>query len=127
MIRCALSAIGLAALAVYATMLAYEGLHLPIVGPVIPGVIAGRLEGYVRLEEKIAAEARAAATLKQLNDARVVTEKAEKEIAAAKAAQVAAAITREKGIADYEQKLVEAKRACLLDDTDLQFFGVMHR
>jgi hypothetical protein len=55
-----LAALGFTAISVIATVLYYEGLHLPFIGQVINGAIAHRLEGYVALSEKTAAEAKAA-------------------------------------------------------------------
>ena len=84
------------------------------------------LSGYVTLSEKTAADARAAEIARQADAAAQALKTANTEIADAKARQAQASAELEKGIAQYEQRLLEAKRACLLDDRDLQFFGVMH-
>lgn len=84
------------------------------------------LSGYVTLSEKTAAEARSAEIARQADAAAQALKTANTEIADAKARQAQASAALEKGIAQYEQQLLQAKRACLLDDRDLQFFGVMH-
>lgn len=55
-----LASLGFTAVSVLATVLYYEGLHLPFIGQVIDGAIAHRLESYVLLSEKTAADAKAA-------------------------------------------------------------------
>lgn len=60
MIRSILAGMGFAAASVLATVFYYEGLHLPFIGQVIGGAISHRLENYVELSERVAAEAKAA-------------------------------------------------------------------
>ncbi len=119
MIRCFFSAIGLAAVMTIATVVFYEGVSLPLVGQVIDGAIANRLEGYVTLTEKTAADARAAEQKRQADAARAAAETFRKQMLEAKSAEAIATADLEKGILSYEQRLVETKRACLLDDSDL--------
>ena len=83
MIRCSLSAIGLAAVAVAITILSYEGLRLPFVGQVIDGAIAHRLESYVLLSEKTAADALASEQERQKLAAQQSLEEYRKRAAAA--------------------------------------------
>jgi hypothetical protein len=119
MIRCILSALGLALLAIVGTVIHYEGISLPIVGQVTNGEIAGRLEGYVALTEKISADVRAAELKRQADAARAATEQFRKRTIEAEAAEAVAQADLEKRIALNEQRLLEAKRRCDLDADDV--------
>jgi hypothetical protein len=113
-----LAGIGFAAVAVLATVLYYEGLRLPFLGQVIDGAIAHRLEGYVKLSEKTAADAKVAEIKKQRDDYAASIADFEKQQAADAAADAIRAKTNQREIADYVAKLDAAKRACYLDDGD---------
>lgn len=119
MIRCFLSALGLALIAIVATVVWYEGVSLPFVGQVINGQIANRLEGYVKLSEKVAADAKTAEIKRQADASKAATEQFRQRVIEAEAAEAAAQADLDKEIAAYETRLVDAKRACLLDDSDL--------
>ena len=119
MIRCILSALGLALLTVIGTVTYYEGISLPLFGQVITGEIADRLEGYVAQSEKVAADARAAEWQRQAEAAQTANVEFQKRLTAAKAVEATARVKLEEGIAAYEKRLVDTRRACLLDDDDL--------
>jgi hypothetical protein len=124
MIRSILAGVGFAVVAVLATVLYYEGLHLPFLGQVIDGAIAHRLEGYVELSEKTAAEAKAAEQKRQADAARAAADNFQKQLTVARAAQVKANADLEKGISEYEQKLADQARRCNLTDDDIG--DIMH-
>ena len=119
MIRCILQALGLALLAIAGTVIRYEGISLPIVGQLFDGEIAGRLEGYVALSEKTAAEAKVIEIRRQAEASKASTEQFRKRALAAETAEAIAQAELEKGIAAYEKHLVDIRRACLLDDDDI--------
>lgn len=121
MIKCALSSIGMAAVAVLAMVLYYEGLRLPLIGQIVDGAIARRLEGYVLLSEKTAADAKAAEIKRHADAATKALKAANDRASVAKAAEVKARSDLEKGIMSYEQRLLESNRRCLADDLDLDF------
>lgn len=95
-----LAGIGSAAVAVLATVLYYEGLRLPFLGQVIDGAVAHRLEGYVQLSEKTAADAKAAKEEHDKLAAQQSLEEARKRLAAAETAKDQAHAELEKRIAD---------------------------
>ena len=119
MIRSLLMALGLALIAIAGTVIRYEGIALPFVGQVVNGAIAERLEGYVARTEKAAAEARAAEMKRQADAARAAADQFRKRVIEAEAAEAIAQADLEKGIAAYEKRLVDTRRACLLDDDDI--------
>lgn len=119
MIRCILSALGLALLATVGTMIHYEGISLPVVGKIVDGEIAGRLEGYVGLSEKAAAEAKATEEKRQADAVRAATEQFRNRAMEAEASEAIAKADLEKRIALNEQRLQEAKRRCELDADDV--------
>jgi hypothetical protein len=124
MIRCVLSALGLAMLAIVGTVIHYEGVLLPIVGQVVDGEIASRLESYVALSEKKAAEAKAAEVKRQADAVRAATEQFRKRAMEAEGSEAIAQIDLEKRIALNEQRLLEAKRRCDLDADDVD--SILH-
>lgn len=119
MIKCILSSLGLALLAIVGTVIHYEGISLPIVGQLFDGEIAGRLEGYVALSEKTAAEAKIIEISRQAEASKASTEQFRKRAQEAETAEAIAQAELEKGIAAYEKRLVDIRRACLLDDDDI--------
>lgn len=121
MTKCALSSIGMAAVAVLAMVLYYEGLRLPLIGQIVDGAVARRLEGYVLLSEKTAADAKASEIKRQADAATKALKAANDRASVAKAAEVKARSDLEKGIMSYEQRLLESNRRCLADDLDLDF------
>lgn len=80
----------------------------------------------VQFYEAKATEAAAAEQKRQAAAAKAAADNFQKQLTETAAAQAKAQADLEKGIAQYEARLVAAKRACLLDDSDLQHFGVMH-
>lgn len=120
MIRCFLSALGLALIAIVATVIWYEGVSLPFVGQVIYGEVAGRLEGYVALSEKVATDAKLAEIKRQAEASKAATEQFRKRVIEAEAAEAVAEADLENRISIYEKRLAEEKRRCEFsaDDVD---------
>lgn len=100
MIKSFLASLGLSAVLMISTVLYYEGLRLPFVGQVIDGAIAHRLEGYVELSEKTAADARAAREEHDKLAAQQALEEARKRAGAAEQQKDEAHAELEKRIAD---------------------------
>ncbi len=119
MITGILRSIGIAAVCVAITVLYYEGLRLPFVGQVIDGAIAHRLDAYVVLVEKTAADAAAKEIKRQSDASKAVADNFQKQLTIAAAAEAKAQTDLEKGLAQYEQRLADAKRQCLLDNDDV--------
>lgn len=137
--RVALSRPGLVALTIVGGLVLYEGLpvgpvaRLPLVGPVVERIAAGRVDrvrlaaieaarvGFVREAEKRAAEAELAETRRQLAASTAAREAFATDLAALRLAAEAAVATLETEIADYEKRLEDAGRACLLDRRDLEW------
>ncbi len=119
--KCFLSSVGLAAVLMALTVLFYEGLSLPFVGQVVDGAVAHRLDAYVSLAEKTAADARAAEAARQAAVYKAAYDKANQRAAAAEAANAITEIDRQKERADYEAKLDAQSRGCYLDDDGRDF------
>lgn len=81
---------------------------------------AARLD-FVRKAELTAAQALHAETLRQLAAARRVNGQYLAELQAARAAEAAASEILEQEIADYEKRLADNGRACLLNDADIEW------
>jgi hypothetical protein len=120
-------------LVVLLIVLFYEGVpvikeipligHVPVVGWVVEGEVDRReataLDGYVAKEALDTLQQKIAETDRQKQAATAALDQANKQIATAKAAEAQANADLEKGISDYEKRLVDARRSCLLDDDDV--------
>lgn len=125
-LACLISNIATAAICILLTIVYFEGVSLPYIGQVIDGAIANRLEGYVTLSEKTAADAKAAELKRQADAAKSAAEQFRQRTLEAERAETVAQADLEKEIAANEKRLADAKRACLLDDGDVDFF-MRHR
>lgn len=74
--------------------------------------------GYVELAEKTKAEAKADEMERQRNAASQALSEAAKRQAADEAAQRAADAQTDLELAEYEKRLADANRQCLVDDAD---------
>jgi uncharacterized protein YdbL (DUF1318 family) len=119
-----LAALGFTAISVLATVLYYEGLHLPFIGQVIDGAIAHRLDGYVTLVEKKTADAKAAEAKRQADINAQSAEEYRKKLVIVQAQSAKVDVEQEARISDYEAKLSAANRRCNLNDDDLRV--IMH-
>lgn len=82
------------------------------------------LEGYVRLSEKITAEAKAAEMKRQADAAAASLKEVNDQIMKDKAAEAIDDAEREQEIKDYEAKLAAAQRDCRLSGDDVS--TIMH-
>jgi hypothetical protein len=115
-----LAALGFTAVSVIATVLYYEGLHLPFIGQVIDGAIAHRLEGYVSLVERKTADAKAAEAKRQADINAQSAEEYRKKLVIVQDENAKDDAERETEIKSYEAKLAAANRRCNLNDDDLR-------
>lgn len=114
-----LAALGFTAVSVLATILYYEGLHLPFIGQVIDGAIAHRLEGYVAMSEKTTADAKAAEAKRQADINAQSAEEYRKKLVIIQAQNAKDDVEQETRIKEYEAKLDAANRRCNLTDDDI--------
>jgi hypothetical protein len=77
------------------------------------------LRNYVTIAELAATKAKLTEIQRQAAVATVTVDRVNQQIFVAKAAEAIAIADREKGIASYEKRLKDAKRACLFDDSDV--------
>jgi hypothetical protein len=99
--------------------------HVPLIGAIAEGEIGRRVEaataGMATLAEKTALEAQLKEIVRQRDAYADAVADFEKRQAADAAADAARQKANQKEIADYEQKLEVAQRACYLDDSDRDF------
>ncbi len=126
---------GLLALAFLGVFVFYEGVPIgplgaiPLVGPVLEGFTDGRvdrerkraLEGFVARAELEAANAKLAELERQRNAGAQALEEYRKRLAAWQAVAAAEDERHEKEITDYEKKLADLGKSCLVDADFLDF------
>lgn len=86
-----------------------------------PVVRAEARSGYVLEAQKTAAEARATELQRQITAGNLVIESYQEQLRNARAADAEKTAQTETEIADYERKLAEASRSCLLDSSDIEW------
>jgi DNA anti-recombination protein RmuC len=113
------------AVAILLMLVTYEGISLPLIGRVINGRVAKAVEtatkGMVTQVELDAANALLAEKERQRNAAALALEEYRKRLKAAEQLDKQQSEQREQEILQYEVRLSQANRQCLLDRDDLDF------
>lgn len=108
----------------------YEGVSLPFFGQVISGRVANAAEaakeGYVRIAEKAAADAKADELQRQLDAANTANQSLQDQINQNAVQNAQREKDRENDITGYELRLSAANRRCALNADDIDTIMRVH-